>query len=121
MNDHEANEMLRRLSEHFHQPVMPVSRYCDALETWMRQVVALNRDPQTPEWSHGHRYFTILSNIATDIRKSNLLWRLIYAGEPLRTEPCPKHQGRWSGILPCEHGCDSTGWLPAGSPPGATG
>lgn len=51
------------------------------------------------------------------IRKSNLLYRLLYGGEPLRTQPCPEHQGVWSGIgtpdkPDCPHGCGFTGWLP---------
>lgn len=46
------------------------------------------------------------------IQKSSLLARLLYDGQPLRTEPCPKHQGTWSGIGPCRHGCGSVGWLP---------
>ena len=65
------------------------------------------------------------------IRKSCLLSRLIYVGEPLRTRKCPRHEGRWSGIpwpgAKCTHGPDckcasgceciapcgcATGWLP---------
>lgn len=52
------------------------------------------------------------------IRKSCLLKRLVYFGQPLRTERCPVHRGRWSGIRMerCPHGCDklcgcTTGWL----------
>lgn len=65
------------------------------------------------------------------VRKSCLLSRLIYVGEPLRTRKCPRHEGRWSGIpwpgAKCTHGPDckcasgceciapcgcATGWLP---------
>jgi hypothetical protein len=52
-----------------------------------------------------------------NLQKSNLLWRLIYRGQPLRTEMCPLHQGQWSGCAwdPCPHGCSDgnnvTGWL----------
>lgn len=51
------------------------------------------------------------------IRKSNLLWRLLYGGEALRERPCPEHQGKWGGIgtpenPACPHGCGFTGWLP---------
>jgi hypothetical protein len=60
------------------------------------------------------------SYVFFQIRKSNLLSRLIYAGEPVRTKPCPVHKGRWSGCtLPedtkcdgaCMHGSNVTGWL----------
>ena len=47
------------------------------------------------------------------ITKSALLDRLLYCGESLRTEMCPTHKGRWSGLFgECEHGCQLTGWLP---------
>ena len=53
-----------------------------------------------------------------DIRKSCLLDRLIYAGEPLRTRRCPIHEGEWSGLWrdePCPEGCSFgaqlTGWI----------
>lgn len=32
--------------------------------------------------------------IDSKIRKSNLLYRLLYIGEEFRRRPCPKHQGR---------------------------
>ena len=55
------------------------------------------------------------------IRKSNLLARLLYDGQALRTMPCPEHKGHWSGckwpkdpkdLCPCMDGCNVTGWLP---------
>jgi hypothetical protein len=58
------------------------------------------------------------------IAKSNLLYRLLYLGERLRTEPCPRHRGVWSGykdsapFCDCQYlesgtvGFDVTGWLP---------
>jgi hypothetical protein len=52
-------------------------------------------------------------------RKSNLLARLIYANQKVRTKKCPEHKGHWSGYYsisegPCEccDGLDITGWLP---------
>ena len=57
--------------------------------------------------------------LGLSIRKSCLLHRLVYLGEPLRTKKCPEHKGVWSGLapVPCPHGCDTTcgcrtGWLP---------
>jgi hypothetical protein len=49
------------------------------------------------------------------IHKSNLLARLLYAGEKLRTKKCPEHKGHWSGIewsdTVCPHKCQLTGWI----------
>ena len=47
-----------------------------------------------------------------DIRKSNLLARLLYAGEKVCTQKCPDHKGSWVGQGDCHYGCDLTGWLP---------
>jgi hypothetical protein len=58
------------------------------------------------------------SIIRLNIEKSNLLERLIYWQEPVRTVPCPEHKGRQhTAVLcginpPCPHGCQGTGWLP---------
>ena len=62
----------------------------------------------------------VASTIRMQIGKSCLLSRLVYIGEPLRTEKCPIHKGVWSGIQieACPHGCNAascgctTGWLP---------
>lgn len=49
------------------------------------------------------------------IHKSNLLARLLYSGEKLRTVMCPEHKGIWSGIewsdTVCPHRCQLTGWV----------
>lgn len=50
--------------------------------------------------------------IFMSVSKSSLLARILYGREPMRTEMCPTHQGVWSGIGDCEHGCGKTGWLP---------
>jgi hypothetical protein len=36
LTDEEAEAMLKRLSRHFHEPVMPIKRYCAALEAWAK-------------------------------------------------------------------------------------
>ena len=97
LSDEEANELLRKLREHFHEPVLPLSRVCSALTTWS-------------EASGDHLPLTA-------IRKSNLLFRMLFLGEPLRTTPCPTHKGKWSGCkelgtCDCQCGWDVTGWLP---------
>lgn len=104
MTEEEALAMLDALEKHYREPVMPVSRYCGAFETWFRVMA-----------EKGEHF----AGVRLAITKSNLLARLIYAGEELRTRECPKHKGRWSGILACEHGCDYTGWIRNDWPDGA--
>jgi hypothetical protein len=59
-----------------------------------------------------------VSGVFLQIRKSNLLARLIYGGQQVRTRPCPVHKGHWSGCAweklacGCLDGCNITGWLP---------
>jgi hypothetical protein len=93
--------------------LLPVSAFCEAFTTWFRAIEAgCQRAGREGRLGHGSDYVDMLFRIETDIHKSNLLWRLLYARQPLRTRMCPVHKGRWSGIDPCEHGCDSTGWIP---------
>jgi hypothetical protein len=55
-------------------------------------------------------------HLLIDIAKSCLLYRLIYADEPLRSRRCPVHKGVWSGWsfepCACSFGPNLTGWLP---------
>lgn len=68
----------------------PVTEICAAFDTWAEATGS--KDWPTRFQAH----------------KSNLLYRLIYLGEPLRTEKCPVHEGRWSG---CSWGdALKTGW-----------
>lgn len=83
--------------------------YCAALETWAKLARKEN---------------IISDQVYLDVRKaivkSNLLDRLIYGQEKLRTRKCPLHKGKWSGISfdkKCPGLCDSTngnltGWIP---------
>jgi hypothetical protein len=57
-----------------------------------------------------------VERVFLSIRKSNLLARLLYSGEKLRTTMCPEHKGKWSGIEwgpdgVCPHKCQLTGWI----------
>lgn len=65
-------------------------------------------------FSHEHQLDRV-DAVRLMVSKSNMLARLIYGGEHARTEMCPEHQGRWSGIEfdenVCPHGCQLTGWL----------
>ena len=36
LTDEQAEAMLKQLSRHFHEPVLPASRYCKSLDTWGR-------------------------------------------------------------------------------------
>lgn len=108
--------LLRSLATTLKEPVLPVSKYCAALKSWIDALREKHAGHPTEERrGHGHSYVDHLPHIYQDIRKSNLLGRLIYGAEKLRTVPCPEHQGEWSGCHPepCPHGCGYTGWLPA--------
>jgi hypothetical protein len=104
-------------------PVMPVSFFCDFLEEWADAYGEPLRREETHEGEadQRRRFVDGIRHVFLQIRKSNLLWRTIYRGERLRTEPCPEHRGRWSGCaLPeetdckgaCSFGGNVTGWLP---------
>lgn len=107
----QAEAMLKRLSRHFRQPVLPIRRYCDALCLYA-DILSEQCAPGRSEHPRGEGYVHLLQGTIRDIRKSNLLARLLYAREKLRTRPCPEHKGQWSGIDECPYGCGSTGWLP---------
>jgi hypothetical protein len=117
--EEEVHAALVMLREHYKQPVLPINEYCSALDTWLACIQALNAEgPQAGQGaSHyelqGESYYEVLDEIRIDIAKSNLLGRLLYGGENLRTMPCPQHKGHWSGYQEdCPLGCGMTGWLP---------
>jgi len=103
-------------------PVMPVTFFCNFLKKWGE----LCGTPYPTENFEGENQkrretYDAARLLFIDIQKSNLLWRLIYAGEPVREEPCLVHKGRWSGCMSAEDtGCKGacmfegnvTGWLP---------
>jgi hypothetical protein len=190
LTDEQAEAMLKMLARHFREPVLPMSRYCDALNTWGRVVgeraATLRKElfPNYHDWEEvaddrGQRGRTplakeqhaeyekvktrdtlrslilvglsalsretakeVLELVHKDpdprerqiikllsfeeadhqvertflaIHKSNLLARILYAGEKLRSQACPEHKGKWSGIEwpenPCPHKCQMTGWV----------
>lgn len=131
MTDQQAEEMLRQLSEHYHEPVMPLKRFCATMKKWVDCIEqGCNERPEggrgQPDHQHGQEYVKQLGHILTDIAKSDLLARLFYLGEEPRTVKCPIHNGHWSGIEwhdestgkgnVCPHGCGLSGWLPNPSP-----
>lgn len=111
----QVQSMLEQLHEHFAQPVLPVEKYCEAFRAWANAVdEAVLRDPTSEELKGKSER---IQAVRLDISKSNMLYRLLYLGEPVRTEMCPIHKGRWSGCVgperECPHcmsGSDVTGW-----------
>jgi hypothetical protein len=113
------------LTEYYKEPVLPVSSYCNSFRTWANalrqyakettygantQQIEKYGDPRL------HKIVEMLGDIEIAITKSNLLARLIYGGEELRTEQCPIHKGRWSGCRHpacpmCHDGLNITGWV----------
>jgi hypothetical protein len=83
--------------------------FCKAYDVWLKCCVE--------GWGYDSAQVRAIRDVRLLITKSSLLNRLVYCGETLRTEKCPKHKGRWSGIPSpgneCE--CGLTGWLPVRS------
>lgn len=82
-----------------------VDDYCAILFQWAEMAVA-----------KGILRQETVNEVKFAVLKSSYLGRRLYGGEEHRTEPCPVHKGRWSGLPlgsdpPC--GCDLTGWLRA--------
>ena len=113
----EAQAQLRRLEQFYGAPVLALDDFCKAISAWMDCIVKNNTDPALKEGGaeHGKKYYEFLNRMKIDIMKSNLLGRLLYAKEPLRTRMCPLHKGHYSGqamfFEKCPHLCDGTGWL----------
>ena len=165
--EEQVEAMLKQLSRHFREPVMPMNRYCEGLQTWatcinerathLRNELFPNlweTDPESKTHAYTERaklqqaeyedskksslYAKGIKPSERDyqldhlrgyesaaesanytflqIRKSNLLARLLYEGETLRKQRCPEHKGKWSGIeggpdSVCPHKCQLTGWI----------
>jgi len=162
--DEQAKELLAALSSFYSVPVMPISRYCEALRTWQRALderagriraelyPGIDGDSKDPATVEAYDLFKkeqkpedfyataraenrevtkreyqrmdlaqcmsmsdSVGDVFLQISKSNLLARLLYAGEKLRSKMCPEHKGKWSGIefsdTRCPHGCQLTGWI----------
>jgi len=116
--DWRTDERLESLAREYGEPVLPLSVVCKAVGTWSRCIVDNNSTPlaRTGRREQGAGYCELLEFILHDIRKSNLLGRLLYGKQVLRTRPCPTHQGHMdteeliTGQQGCE--CQGTGWLP---------
>jgi hypothetical protein len=105
------------MEQHYGEVVRPVSQVCNGLAQFVSALVENDTDgPYGPAIGKAVREYGGAAIMFA--RKSNLLWRLLYLDQPLRTKKCPKHNGRWSGYLApgetceCAVGLDITGWLP---------
>ena len=113
----EAQEQLRRLEQFYDAPVLSLGDFCKTMGTWMDCIVKNSTDPVLKQGGikHAEEYYKFLNQMRIDIMKSNLLGRLFYAKEPLRTRMCPLHKGHYNGeamfFEKCPHLCDGTGWL----------
>ena len=116
--DWRIDERLEALAREYGEPVVPLSAVCGAVATWARCIDDNNTPPlvRANRTEQGAGYHYMLHHILIDIRKSNLLGRLLYAKQTLRTKPCPKHEGHMdmeellTGTEGCP--CQGTGWLP---------
>jgi hypothetical protein len=98
-------------------PTLKAEEFCKAFHTWAEacQTELATDTEDQKEWRKAFADHWDFMRIA--IRKSCLLNRLIYAREPLRTEMCPEHKGKWSGCVweklecGCQFGPNVTGWL----------
>jgi hypothetical protein len=116
-------DMQRRLAAHYGEPVLPVSRYCNAFRVWHQALIERQQREDAAvacgELDEQFRDDALrealeaLNNphLQMQIAKSNMLGRLIYGGQNVRTQMCPVHKGVWSGLGHCDHGCDETGWI----------
>ncbi len=96
-------------------PILRATRFCAAFDAWAGACsTALPGDgEETKKWREEFARHWRFIHLA--LTKSNLLHRLIYLGEKLRTRQCPVHMGRWSGCgqnCICNSGMNVTGWLP---------
>ena len=115
-NEQEAQQLIAQLERYYREPVLPLSRFCSTMNAWRECIVKNNTDPALARYAnHGHQYYEFLEDVYMDIRKSNLLARLFFGKEPLRTRMCPIHKGHYDGnamfFNKCPQLCDGTGWL----------
>lgn len=115
----EAEALMKQLSLYYGEPVRKVSEYCDAFRVWAKAIqAAFNQETDEQRKSSFGRMVDDIRRTELHVSKSNLLARLIYGGEKLRSEPCPIHKGHWSGCVwgfegrcpHCMSGADVTGW-----------
>ena len=114
--DETAARRLAELATYYGQPVMPVEDFCARVDAFVK---AVREQAEDPDASHEVKAKAkAFEGYELDVGKSNLLFRLLYLGEKVRTRPCPVHKGQWSGCVwqenycQCMSGANVTGWLP---------
>jgi hypothetical protein len=98
-------------------PTLKAEEFCNAFYTWAEacQTELSTDDEGMKQWRKD--FANHWSFIELAVHKSCLLNRLIYGREPLRTEMCPVHKGKWSGCesetldCGCQFASNVTGWL----------
>jgi hypothetical protein len=115
----QVDEMLLKLRKHFQEPVLPLGKFCSAMDTWAQCIVEGVSRASNKTTAQGNEYHMWLTQMFIDIRKSGLLGRLFYDNEKKRTIPCPRHKGcmdtgLWAGAgdWPDDCLCDGSGWVP---------
>lgn len=123
--------MTHALELHHRCVVRPVVEYCEAFYDWIKALEVAHKEweeksEDSKQWhsppplysSKEHIGFVLMA-----IGKSDYLRRRIYAKESHRTEKCPVHKGKWSGLRwptePPMEGClcqdpdgNVSGWIP---------
>ena len=98
-------------------PTLKAEEFCKAFYTWAEacQTELPTDDEGMKQWRQ--EFADHWSFIELAVHKSCLLNRLIYGREPLRTDMCPQHKGKWSGCVwekldcGCQFASNVTGWL----------
>jgi hypothetical protein len=115
LSPEEAELLRQKLAAHYRDQVLTVKEFCSIFREWSKVAGVfiaemlghrrrLGESELRPEPFDAEGIFLAAS-------KSDLLGRMIYGREKLRTKPCPTHQGTWSGcFIDCE--CGGCGWLP---------
>jgi len=86
-------------------PQFEINEFCEKFTAWAR---LLSKQDE--------RFAQAWQIVSIAIDHSNLLWRLFYAEESIRKNPCSVHKGHWSGCGP-DPGCgcwsygNITGWV----------
>ena len=90
--------------------------YCQKIGQWAEACCTdLPDDSESKkEWRANFRKHWAFMRLAAS--KSNLLGRLVYGEQDVRTEMCPTHKGHWSGLDDGSCKCGHTGWLPNATP-----
>lgn len=120
----EIEEAHRVLREHYGDEVRPIKEVCGGIFRWLDAIKAEHyTDSDDQALSTIARSYAAAGFVTITAAKSNLLYRLLYLRQPLRTEKCPVHDGHWAGYpsiiggesstaCACQVGLDITGWLP---------